>query len=208
MLTLALGWACAELAIAHGIYDADTIIRSRNVFYALTVVSCVMSVVLNLGDIGNGPLCTVGRFVMPLADALYIGKRLRRFARKQALRDPTADYQADMDRKRRYAADKERQGIEGPAFTLPWNRGSDAFKLRRYLEIAVTLAFCILYWLMTIAIWNIIPSFLSTVMIILGIAFSLLAAIHVLFLLVTNKPADAALTHGDSLLALLRRKRR
>gem|GEM_PF-4444448 len=211
-VTLILGWAAASLALDQQMYDAEIIITLRNVFYVLTAVSGVLSVVLNLGDIGNGPLCTVGRIVMPLADSLYIGKRLRRFAHRQARRDPIADYEADLEGKRQYAAEmaahKERQKVEGPDFSLPWKRTSDPFMLRRSLEIGATVGVIVLYWLVTSAVRDVVPSFLAVGMRFLGIAVAVLSLIHILLLLVTNKPDDVALRDADRLIALFRRKRR
>ena len=211
-VTLALTWLGAALALREQIYDTDTIIAWRNVFYAVTVISGILAVVFNLGDIGNGALCTVGRIVMPLADALYIGKRLRRLAHRRARQDPRAVYQAYRERERQREAEarerKEREATEGPYYSLPWNRKADPFMLRRCVEVAIMIGWLAFNWLIVAFVWNLGPFILVAVLTGLVTILTIQSMIIIATVLLTTKPEDDIFKTADRLIALFRRTRR
>lgn len=206
-----LTWACASLAIREEIYDASTIIAWRNLFSVITVIWGVLVVVVSLGDTGNGALCTVGRIVMPLADALVIGKRIRRYAHQRARLDPRAEYEAYLERERQREAEaearKEREAFEGPRYSLPWNQKTDPFLVRRCVEVLITIGWVAFYWLLVALFWNAVPFFLVVIIAVLVLILTVQSAIILAVVILTTKPADDLLKNADRLIALLRRKR-
>lgn len=212
LVTLGLQWASAVLALRLGIYDADTIITWRNIFHGITVASGILSVIFNLGDTGKGPLCTVGRIVMPLADALYVGKPLRRFAHRQARRNPRAEYEAYLARSRKRETEakerREQTAVNGPYYSLPWNRKADPFLIRRCVEATLTIGEMAAYWVIVILFWDTVPFFLAAFFAVLVSIVTVLAAIVLVLMLMTTKPEDDLFKKADWLIARLQRMRR
>ncbi|MBO9111912.1 MULTISPECIES: hypothetical protein [Rhizobium/Agrobacterium group] len=169
-------------------------------------------VVVSLGDTGNGALCTIGRTVMPLADALVIGKRIRRYAHQRALLGPRAEYEAYLERERQRGAEaaarKEREAIEGPRYSLPWNRKTDPFLMRRYVEVLVTIGWVAFYWLLVALFWNAMPFFLVVIIAVLVVILTVQSVVILAAVILTTKPADDLLKNADRLITPFRRKRR
>ncbi|QYA17513.1 hypothetical protein [Rhizobium sp. AB2/73] len=219
LLVLNIGciWGIAYVLMQQMSEQAGTIAGWRDIAFAGTVLVWLLTVVFNLGDIGNGALCTTGRAIMPLAKLIPIGKWLRRMAHDRARQDPRAYYQKYLDRQRereaRAAERTAREHLDGLEYSLPWKRMSDPFKLRRVLQIALTISEIGFFLLVLFVLWHFAPMFGDGIVVKafrvffvgLGVFLVLTAIVITAVLLLQNRLHDIQVDQADWLLSRLRR---